>query len=136
VSNLSIEKRAEGMTEKRVNPELVLAAAKMAQPDVDWQKCWEGNEPHVFAKWSPLSSRTMNFDPRTSSANAHALMLALEREGWTFMYIKLSKDRGIYSAKRAGSEIIEDESPAMRLLKCVSAQSSIPLYLTNPGGEV
>lgn len=112
------------MTVERVNPELLLRAAQLAQPDKEWIISVLGNVVET--------GKLNYFDIMIYGSDAWALERALKDErngGWVFY----KTPKGIYVAFNIDSQPQSDPSDTLLLLKAVSAQFSIPLYLE--GGE-
>lgn len=118
---------------KTINPKLVLKAAQLAIPEAEWTIV--DGRVRVVNWFGSVGSRNLNpywFDPLTSDADAFLLERALKQRGngwWSFFVNAL----GLYMASSAEGpcESQYDESDTLLLLKCVSAQFSIPLYLEN-----
>jgi len=126
------------MTEKRVNPELIVAAASKVYPKIkDWEYDGEENGCVSVDLEKPRTMLTFRFNSLTNPADAHALMLALMDEkngGWEF-----GKTRDQFHARRKEGQVTTfmcDTPVGILLMRCVAFESSIPLYLTNPGGDV
>lgn len=120
------------MTPDTVNPELLLAA-------------WETAFPEFAKAQGKVTVRRLGataieilrgyavvsiFDPLKDGADAHALMLALmdyKNGAWQFGKTRCDEQ---YIAWKTGDHYIV-QSSATLLLRCVSAQTNIPLYLSH-----
>jgi hypothetical protein len=119
------------METERLNPELVLAAKRLIHPDEDYfldngRLCYRAGTGKPG-----LSS----FSPLTSADDREALMLALMKEGWEFSYNDWPKHERFVAKKKSyagGGEFCVHEcinaSFPVLLMKCVSAQTGIPMY--------
>jgi len=109
-------------TNSNINPALLLEAAKIAKPHEPWQLV-NGRPAFDVSTFSETYEKWRFFDPLTNDTDLKALMLALEREGWEFYYVA-----PVYLAYlREHQKEVCSKDPAMRLLKCVSAQTGIKL---------
>lgn len=113
----------------KLNPEVLLEAAEMVSPENEWLVAWEGDEPSVFTNY--FSDKRQYFDPRTSDKDLKYLLLALMKEGWQFSSDRIYGRDQFYgiNLKSKDPNMIHDESFPLLLLKCVSAQRGIPLYV-------
>lgn len=110
------------VVEKRLNPEVVLAAKNMAEP---YKYYYEAHH-HDGA-----------FNPLTRPADAHSLMLALMKDGFEFYFqnglfwgdaefrLDLVQDPppGYFFGR------VEDESFPLLLLRCVAAMNCMEIYV-------
>lgn len=121
---------------KRVNPALMLEAARMAIPFDDPDEWNDDLHGHIFRViFEP--PYYVKFNPLTSDSDAFALEGALmdpKNGGW--MFGKWSSnpqypDRLFYAEKRTtdGTIFRESGSRGMLVLSCLSAQTGIELYV-------
>lgn len=68
-------------------------------------------------------------DPIESRLEAHALMLALMKEGWHFGPVGIWHYASDESEQERAQRYFEDDSFPRLLLKCVSAMKELPLYV-------
>jgi len=131
------------MTEKRVNPELIKKCAELAFPMYTWiisgRVGMVGCVVRVIVDHDDeeLPASYMEFHLQSHPSDREALMLALMDEkngGWEF-----GKTRDQFHARRKEGQVTTfmcDTPVGILLMRCVAFESSIPLYLTNPGGDV
>jgi len=117
-----------------VNPELVLAAARMAKPNFKWrveERVGLNEIYKVVVSPAPKKPRICDqplydefFRPCDFAEDAHSLMLALMDEKWDFTK---SNKRYVATNRTLKYDLQKDESFSLLLLRCVSAQTGIPL---------
>lgn len=125
-----------------INPELLLACAEMAYPE-------EKGNWRIAANGDVYTTDWQYFRPLKSNADAMKLGEALERNGFKFWfsteYEYEPSDDGRYRVTVGESEYyyglgfdfpnpVKDKTSALRYVKCVSAQTSIPLLANNTEG--
>lgn len=109
-----------------INPELVKVAAKMVDPSKDWDAERCGLEVMAFYLQPFGEERELEevyFDPINTGEDAWSLELVLKKQGWDFGFSKSNKFRAIHESLRTQY----DESDTLLLLRCVSAQTNIPM---------
>jgi hypothetical protein len=116
----------------RLNPDLIKAAAGMAEPGREW-RLHEYDNGVVGVITGPFSNHR-EFDPKYNDLDAHALMLALMKEGWEFGQNYLSKqyvaDKMTYESEEGFKAAkIANESFPLLLLKVVSSHTGIKMYV-------
>lgn len=102
----------------QINPEVILKAAQITEPGKDWFISPEGimyQNDDTFDGYTTFDYMTWGF----------ALERALKKEQWVFY----QTPKGKYVAFDVHGKPESDESDTLLLLRCVSAQFSIPLYL-------
>lgn len=122
------------MTNQTINPKLLLKAAEMARPEfsivLDGAKLYarkinEGADGKEFF---------LSFSPMHFESDYKSLLLALKKAAWGFMW---SESRNMYEAfhkfpgHKSGKPWHDsqfDEYEGRLLLKCVAAQTGVPLY--------
>jgi hypothetical protein len=115
--------------DRKVNPECVRAAANMAIPGKRWKVLtFMGLDDWITVVGAKDDSR---FNPLDDDSDAMKLERALKEPiagyyiGWYFC----KKQNGLYAAYPPGGRCIEDKSDTLLLLKCVSAQTGIALWV-------
>ena len=117
---------------KAVNPELVKAAAEMAEPRAWFVSDRVGCVGSIITRIDDSDDENempvfKEFDPISYPSDAHALMLALMKEGYSFHYYET--DNTFFSMRYGNSHTIRhDASFPILLLRCVSAMKGIDLY--------
>jgi hypothetical protein len=121
--------------DRKVNPELIKACAELAIPAWKWRISipayyYEGNEVTTADSLTEYDD-PVSFTPLHSDSDAMKLERALKEPlagyyiGWYFC----KKQNGLYAAYPPGGRCIEDKSDTLLLLKCVSAQTGIALWV-------
>lgn len=111
------------MAEQTVNPELVKAAADIAKPLPAGEE-WRVEENRVWYGFENSYYTNTEFNPLTSADDFKALLVCLmdgKNGAWEF-----GKDEDGFYAR--GPKYFQDPSESLLLLKCVSAQTGIPMY--------
>jgi hypothetical protein len=108
----------------RLNPELILAAAKIARPQYNWLMREDRIEYDEYEEG--MLACSVGFFVEYAD-EAHALMLALMKAGnglWSFG----SNHEDIYVAWRVGDHLMDESFPLL-LLKACAAQTGIEMYV-------
>jgi hypothetical protein len=115
----------------KINPELMLAAARMAIPSQKWvifvmENTAREKTTKIIRRYAGYEKQLheIEFNPLTNPADRAALGEALEREGWEFF---CQNKRYVATNRRLKYDIQQAESPALRYLKCVEAMTGIPM---------
>jgi hypothetical protein len=116
------------MTDQRVNPELIKAAACMADKTRVWQFDADRRvvNLHPDGRWTHWQRDY--FDPLTNDADAMKLERALKKDGWNFREFENGKFSAFKVTWGACDFDEADESDTLLLLRCVSVQTGIALY--------
>lgn len=113
------------MTQK-LNPELLLIGARLAQLDYHWE-INNGAIIHgdiIMGQWKKLG----DFNPIESNDDAWALERALKDGGWSFGPSSFPNN-GKYRATHSTAWPTQwSESDTLLLLKCLSAQTGVSVY--------
>jgi hypothetical protein len=125
---------------KRINPALLLAAAKRARPlPNNSNSSWgisDGSHgkiiEYIVVDIDGYISEHEEFNPLHNDSDARALERALKKDGWVFDGANVftagdTSPTTIYRAQKINSKFL-NESDAMLLLECFSAQTGIELY--------
>ncbi len=105
------------MTQRTINPQLMLAGAEMAFSEHQWRKAANGDIHNL--DWD-------YFRPHNGGRDAFALERALKKKGWHFSW---NESFDFYATNLTGNFSHEmDPSDTLLLLKCVSAQTNIPMF--------
>lgn len=109
-----------------INPEVKLRALAMIYPDWDFE--YDGSVLYRSFKgkenWHRFGS-----DLLTPGTDTFLLERALKKEGLAFQWIKLDNGTEFFHAYTATKNWVgqSDESDTLLLLKCVSAQTNLPM---------
>lgn len=126
------------MNNKTINPELLLAGARMVNPDHGrerdhYEHRWHIKDGEVRRRIDYSSFLT--FDPIkngwSGQHDAWALERALKKEGWQFRY-QCAQFWAWNDWRRGEGKYLDpigDDSDTLLLLKCVSAMTGIKLYV-------
>lgn len=112
----------------RLNPELLMAAAKLTMPDEDWHIGPMGL-PRFWAFRGDKTGRY--FNPIEVPGTTHRLMLALMKEHqWEFFFFgRLWHADKLRTSDKGLTTTQANESFAMLLLECVAHQTGIKMYV-------
>lgn len=117
--------------ERRVNPELVKKCAEISGirvQEIDGKIIVMRPEVYAFEHCNALEPwPKIIYDPMNSDTWQKALVLALMRQhGWSFG--DASYEGLLWQAKREEVAICDESFPLL-LLKCVSSQTGVPMYV-------
>src|SRR5688572_1803953 len=124
-------------TPEKLNPELVLKAAQMVRPDIDWQ-IYRGADWFVVAMDDELNGQ---FDPLHDDSAAWALCEKLENMGWVFSCIGATYNtpegvRKFWNCDLGGRATNGHRTKKIALLAALSNSTGTPLYLPMRGLEL
>lgn len=113
------------MQVERVNPEVLLKAAEVARPGINWVISdgivMDDDSPPFYADY---------FNPLTSDADAMKLERALKDGFWNFGRHWMQADKRYWAVNTDMDIKVFDESDTLLLLKCVAATTGLPLEKT------